>query len=289
MMRTFFIFMLVVSGNISLVYAGWEDQLAKYKNVISNDKYSLILKQYNAFKDGKLPKIADPVIKQIDIEESGEKLINIRDQKNSRIKMLPNPKTPFASPDNNSGFEEASKIRFGLYKKLELLVKALDKLAPNFGYEPAQISIYVFEGLRNIKTQEQIFINKLKEIQQENPTLTYEQAEIETSKWVSPVKNNIPVHSTGAAVDIRLFDLKNNEFVDMGKFGVIWGANPAALTFFNDISEEQIKNRIFLLLSAASVDLINYPYEFWHLSTGDRYAAYWLGSKLQKANYGSVN
>lgn len=36
--------------------------------------------------------------------------------------------------------------------------------------------------------------------------ISREEAESEASKWVSPYKNNVPVHSTGAAIDIRLWD-----------------------------------------------------------------------------------
>jgi zinc D-Ala-D-Ala dipeptidase len=239
----------------------------------------------------KLPKVADPVIKEIPIHESGKKLIDLKKNKHSRIEMLPNPTKPFESDAHNSGYAASSKMRLSVYKKLKALIPMLDKNAAHFGYKKGQISIRVFEGLRDLKTQEMLFKNKEKEISAQNPTLSPEEIFKETCKWVSPVKDNIPVHSTGAAVDIRLYDNLKKDFVDMGKFGVIWGENKSAPTFSENITPAQIKNRLFLLISALKVGLINYPYEYWHLSSGDKYAAYWLESNPQKrkARYGGIS
>ena len=165
----------------------------------------------------------------------------------------------------------------------------LDELAPYFGYQMDQISICVFEGLRDLATQKMLFDNKAEEIAEQHPEWTEQQIVNETSKWVSPVINNVPVHSTGGAIDIRLYDEQNNYFIDMGKFGVIWGTNPATPTFSSEITEKQMKNRLWLYTAALKIGLINYPYEFWHFSTGDRYAVYWLKSKPLQAQYGSIH
>lgn len=272
----------IFSTYSSLTYAGWDQQLAKH-HITAN---TIIFEQYEAYQAHHLPKIADPIIKAIPIHESGEALVDIALERNPRIKMLPNPKTPFESPDANSGFSSASKIRTSVYNKLNQLVKALDKIAPQFGFKAGQISIRVFEGLRDIETQNQLFNDKAKEIQLANPNFTPEEVIAETSKWVSPTLNNVPVHSTGAAVDIRLYDESTQTLLEMGKFGVIWGKNESAQTFSNNISDEIINNRLFLLVAAAEVGLINYPYEYWHFSAGDRYAAYW--EHLKQAVYNKV-
>jgi D-alanyl-D-alanine dipeptidase len=43
---------------------------------------------------------------------------------------------------------------------------------------------------------------------------------------------------------------------------------------------------MFFLLAATQAGLINYPYEFWHFSFGDRYEAYW--HHRDHAMYGPV-
>ena len=63
----------------------------------------------------------------------------------------------------------------------------------------------------------------------------------------------------------------NYLFIDMGKFVVIWGPNVNAPTFSENISYEQKKNRLYLLMAATMTGLTNYVYEFWHFSYRDQY------------------
>jgi D-alanyl-D-alanine dipeptidase len=202
--------------------------------------------------------------------------------------MLPTPNLPFEQPFLNSGLPSASKMRVGLYRKLQTMIASLDTLSQAFGYEPGQICIRVFEGLRDLSTQNMLFQKKLEEILVKNPHFAMEEAERETAKWVSPVKNNVPVHSTGGAVDIRLWDDHRGEFLDMGIFGVIWGANETGPTFSENISDEQKKNRLYCLLAAEQAGLTNYSYEFWHFSSKDRYAIYWT-KESEHASYGAIH
>jgi D-alanyl-D-alanine dipeptidase len=247
---------------------------------------SLILRQYDLFIASQSMTVANPSIKTIPIEESGEPCIDLR-QIPGRISMLPDPDAPFASPDCNSGMPSASRVRMGVFNKLEAMVEALDALAEEFGYERGQVEIRVFEALRDLATQEKLFQNKWDEIRQAHPLWTDEEIDRETAKWVSPVKNNVPVHSTGAAVDLRLWDAKNDRLLDMGPFGVIWGKNENAPTFSENISSEQKRNRLYSLMAAERAGLTNYSFEFWHFSSDDRYDAYWKGSG--RALYGPIS
>lgn len=249
------------------------------------DEHPLIKQQYAYVCSGDVPHIVDERIKRIPIVECHEPLVDVTTQNNRRIQMLPTPEAPFLHPDYNSGLPSASKMRKSVYACFEKMLEHLDELAPSFGYASGQVSIRVFEGLRNIKTQSELFAKKLAEIQQDKPELSVEDAEKETCKWVSPVKDNIPVHSTGAAVDIRLWDEAKKEFIDMGKFGAIWGKNEQAPTFSDSITATQKQNRHYMLLAAAKADLTNYLYEFWHFSHGDRYAAFWHNGS---AKYSSI-
>lgn len=254
--------------------------------------YSIIKEQYNAYVDNRAPFIAHSVITSIPISENGQELVDIKDQHNPRIEMLPDgpENKPFSKPYYNSGLPSGSKIRADVYKRLEKMVQYLDELAPKFNYKPGMISIKVFEGLRNLKTQEQLFQNKFNEIKKENPEKSNEEIEQETAKWVSPIKNNIPVHSTGAAIDIRLWNAETNNFLDLGKFGVIWGTNNEAETFSENCNDTQKLNRLYMLMTAARAGLTNYSYEYWHFSAGDRYAAYWSKSEAVRiAWYGPID
>jgi len=271
-------------------FADWSSLIESKKSVMTTQTYNIISSQLASWQSGNAPKIVSSEIKSIPIVESEEAVIDIRTCGSKCIAMMPDPITPFETPDCNAGFKASSKIRLGLFNTLHVLEQQLDALAQHFGYTAGQIKIKVFEGLRDIATQKMLFDNKMQEIQNANAMMTQERVFSETCKWVSPVINNVPVHSTGAAIDIRLWDTINNQFIDMGKFGVIWGANPAAPTFSEELTDEQKNNRLFLVIAANQAGLINYLYEWWHFSCGDRYASFWLESDPAKrqAIYGSI-
>lgn len=280
---------LLSMGFVQCNEISWDVLIASKKYAINEKAYELITKQYEAFISGNAPKVVDPCIKSIAIIECCECAVDVNDMHNKRITMLPNPDSPFASPNCNSGLPSASKMRKTVFHNLERMLQELDRLAALFGYEPGQIDIKVFEGLCDITTQEMLFNNKLKEIKASNLHMSDQEVFAETCKWVSPVINNVPVHSTGAAIDIRLWDNKKDEFLDLGKFGVIWGKNTHAPTFSPDLSMEQKNNRLLMICAATQAGLINYCYEFWHYSSGDRYASYWTHPEQERiAIYGSI-
>lgn len=278
----------LVGLQVSVFAMNWTEVLESHKTLLS-DK-SVVLKQYEAITKSEAPTIVDSRIKEIPICENHEELVDLRLLSVERISMMPQPKIPFEGPSFNSGLPNASKMRTSVFLRLQGMVDQLDKLAIDFGYEPGQIDILVFEGLRDLGTQKMLFEKKLEEILRLNPNMNFEMAEKETAKWVSPLKNNTPVHSTGAAVDIRLWDNKNRCFVDLGAFGVIWGDSHLAPTFSEGITDKQKNMRLYCLVAAERAGLTNYVYEWWHFSFGDRYDVYWKNQKSQEkaALYGSI-
>jgi len=280
--------MCLIGLQASVFAINWNEILESHVELLS-DK-SIVIRQYEAVSKSEAPAIVDSRIKEIPICESYEELIDLRLLNVERISMMPQPKSPFEGPVFNSGLPNASKMRASVFLKLQGMIDQLDKLAIGFGYEPGQVDILVFEGLRDLGTQKMLFDKKLEEILLLNPDMSFEMAEKETAKWVSPVKNNTPVHSTGAAVDIRLWDSKNNRFLDLGPFGVIWGDSQLAPTFSESITDAQKNNRLYCLLAAERADLTNYVYEWWHFSFGDRYDVYWKDQNGQEkvALYSSV-
>ena len=206
----------------------------------------------------------------ISICESNEELVDLLEINNPRIKPL----ATFNSKYTNT-YEGYSKIRLGVYNKLLAMLENL----------PDNVGIAYFEGFRPLHKQKEYFDKKFKEILQTIPDK--ERAYQETTKHVSPFINNIPTHATGAAIDMTLFSIDEHgqgQLIDMGKFDVIFGPNDQQETFSHNITDAQRNNRMILLGAATYAGLVNYGYEWWHYSYGDKMWA--LVKKQTTALYG---
>jgi len=200
--------------------------------------------------------IADADMKKIPIKESGEQLIDLIKSNNARLLPL----STFSNQYKNS------------YKEFSLVRKTVaDKLLKMLEFLPAEIGIAYFEGFRPLYKQKQYFDDKMRETLQtiEDKDLAYK----ETSKSVAPFIDNVPPHSTGAAIDMTLFSLKDG-LLDMGKFDTIFGPNHHQETFSQETTQTQRKNRLTLLAAAIKSEFVNYGFEWWHYSYGDRAWAY---------------
>ena len=223
--------------------------------------------------------IVSPEVKKIRIEECCDPLIDLNHIGNKRIVPL-----TYFDARYDAGHHDCGKVRKGLYDQLLLLLK----------YLPENIGLAVFEGYRPLWKQKEYFVKKFKELAEANNGKSFdhdflESVYVETCKLISPFIDNIPVHCTGAAIDFMLFEFKENdsmELLDLGKFGVIFGPNDQAQTLSDNVSLEQRINREMLLNAAAKAGLVNYGYEWWHYSYGDRAWAY--VENEEKAIYGMV-
>lgn len=266
-----------------MVYSvSWVELLKQYKSHMSTEVYALLNAYNTSFVNGSAPKITTPCIKHIPIRECGEQCINVSDVHHSRIRVM-NP-VEVEKVYEYAHIADWRSVRHGyvrasVFEKMHVMLCELDRLAPYFGYASGELEITLFEGLRDLETQKRIFHQKMNEILKKYPGMSEEQAYQETCTWVSPYKDNVPVHSTGAAIDIHLWSNKKHVFCAMGNFGSVSFATP---TFSEDaaVTDEHKKNRLLFLIAATSAGLINYVYEFWHFSYGDRYAAYWLGNSV---------
>lgn len=282
----------VVSFVHTTLSESWLEMLNSHRNNITKSTYQFLMKQYQDYIQGKALKIADVRIKQIPIIENNEKVVDLANINHPRISIMTDDQCflahqfPGDIDPRSSGY---SKMRASVFNALENMIVQLDVLAPEFGYQVGMLEIKLFEGLRDLATQKQLFDEKMKKFIDENPTMTEQQAYDETCKWVSPYINNVPVHSTGAAVDIALWDKKSQTFCNMGRFNT---GGKQAPTFCQDesLTEQQKNNRLLFLLAATEAGLTNYLNEFWHFSLSDRYAAYYReeNAELRCANYGSV-
>ena len=226
-----------------------------------------------------IPTYLDDRIKSIPVKENGDPIIDINAQNDPNVKMLPTPEIPFSSPDYNAGFKCSSFIRSRVFERLKMLPIYVSSAIGR------KITIRVFEALRDIETQRKLYDCMEIEIRKSMPNITQEELNEEVRKIVCH-PDDIPPHSTGACADILFFDEENQEFLDMGKFGNMWGFNNQAHSYSSGLTDIQKKNRSIVFKCIEFVGLVNYPHEWWHFSFGDKYFSYYTDNKY--SIYGPV-
>lgn len=246
--------------------------------------FAIVEKQQDDVIKGICPVMQDLRIKTIPIIDCKEELVDIHKMNHKNIRMLPTPALPFSGPNTNAGFECSSLIRKGLWQRLEAMSNNLRLLHPE-----SSISILIFEGLRDCQTQAKLFDLTVQQLSENSPEgKSTSEIQKQAEKFITP-PNEMPPHATGGCVALRLFNDDKNEFLDMGKFGYLWfpeNKNDESNTFSANLTKEQIQNRLLLLNVATMAGLVNYPYEWWHFSFGDRYFCYYTKNKT--AIYSSV-
>lgn len=208
--------------------------------------------------------ISDDVILNIPIHGPDEETINLREYPEIVIHA-----------DNSRLPQHSLLVRKTVAEKLQTAQSFL-----------GEYKLMVLEGLRPIELQRQYFEEYYKELQRAHPDWTHETLYTEASKYVAPPEI-IPPHSTGAAVDLTLCTAEGKE-LDMG---ARVNATPeeshnAVFMDARHISKEARTNRKLLEDAMMQAGFVNYPYEFWHWSYGDRYWAY--ATQQNTALYGAI-
>jgi len=219
--------------------------------------------------------IVDPRVLAIKIVESGEPLVDLRDTRDILYGSSP-------EIENNLSY---TKLRKGVYERL----LQVDAVVQPHGYR-----ICLYEGLRTVELQGQLFKKYYQNMQNNYPGEGHEKLFKRTVQLVSPVVNldgtkNFPPHSTGGAVDLYLVDKITGKYVDMGIHPKDWASDldgSLSETESKKITKKVREIRKLLCDAMENAGFVNYPTEYWHWSYGDRYWAFKKGIKT--AMYGSI-
>lgn len=217
---------------------------------------------------------SSPEIQAIPIAECFEHLVDIRTE----------PGLQFgAPPECPETTHDYTLMREGVYRRL---CRAQTLL-------PDRIFIRLYEAYRSLEVQQMLFGQEQARVRQRQPELTEAEVFIEATRLVSAVQypdgsNNVPPHSTGAAVDIELVDWAGCP-LDFGMDIHRWTeVDPAlCLTDADELTSTARDNRQLLRAVMSEAGFVNYPQEWWHFSYGDRFWAYATGHR--QAIYGSVD
>ncbi|MBT2396270.1 M15 family metallopeptidase [Streptomyces sp. ISL-100] len=137
---------------------------------------------------------------------------------------------------------------------------------------PRGLRLLFVEGYRPLSLQRAYFVEYAEQLRALYPEWPDEQIHAAASRYVSPPE--IAPHSAGAAIDLTLADEDGREL----DLGTRMNADPeesdgACFTDATNISENARANRELLGSVLTAAGLVNYGFEWWHYSFGDRYWA----------------
>ncbi|SAL67325.1 peptidase M15D, vanX D-ala-D-ala dipeptidase [Caballeronia udeis] len=204
----------------------------------------------------KLLSLSDPLVGATPTVECGERLVSLVGL-HSKV-MIDD------SPANITclGYTPTFAVRETVSRRL---VDAATTLAGDF-------SILVKESLRPASLQKFYFERRLDRIWSENPDLSEQEAMERTARFIAPPW--VAGHPSGGAIDVTLCDRRGLE-VDLGcGYDEDEAASKGAcFSHFNDLSSDALDNRSRLFAVLESAGFVNYPFEWWHWSYGDKYWA----------------
>jgi D-alanyl-D-alanine dipeptidase len=182
--------------------------------------------------------------------------------------------------------ETAANIA-GLGYVPEFLVRqsVADKLIVAAQTLPNNLHLLVKETLRPLSFQKFIFNRRLDRLATERPELQEGQLVELTSKFIAPPW--VAGHPTGGAFDVTVCH-DNGQEVEMG---CAYDEDEKAsqgrcFSFAENLTEQAKQNRNTLFDCLTRQGFVNYPFEWWHWSYGDKYWAAVTNSPF--ALYGTV-
>lgn len=212
---------------------------------------------------GEIVLMSDPRVAAVPVEESGERLVELR--RGGRLQID----------------ERKRQISAGAFAYLREGVLA--RLLTAQAELPQGLRLLFVEGYRPPSLQRHYFDQYAAQLRAEHPEWAADQLRAAASRHVSPPE--IAPHSAGAAVDLTLADDDGYEL----DLGTRMNATPeesagACYTQANNISDRARSLRDVLGVALSAAGLVNYATEWWHWSYGDRYWALATGAAV--ARYG---
>ena len=196
-------------------------------------------------------------------QDCGETLLDVTDR---------HPRIQFDATYARQGVAQAMQrcyLRTGLWHRL---VRAAECL-------PDAYTLLVFDGLRPLAVQREIYIRCARALLARAPSLSPKELERRTADFVAlPVKcpQHPASHTTGGAVDLTL--CYHGAPLDMGTAFDEFTSQAHTDWFEREDTDEKIRiNRRMLYHLMHSVGLLNNGTEWWHYAYGERVWAQEVG------------
>ena len=150
---------------------------------------------------------------------------------------------------------------------------------------PLDRYMLVKESLRPALIQEAFFNRRLAKLAAEHPSFPREQLIELTARFIAPPW--VGGHPGGGAIDVTLCDSSQCELdLGCGYDEDEQASGGACISNFAGLDATARTHRDVLFSALGDVGFVNYPFEWWHWSYGDRYWA--VVEQKSHAIYGPV-
>ena len=166
-------------------------------------------------------------------------------------------------------------VREAVFEKIGRISKLLDR----DGKE-----LIIRSAWRSFEHQRLSWENKVSFMQRTHPDKSLEEIKEIVSYYIAP--ETLSMHATGGAVDVLIYDLKNDKVLDFGtNDGLKMDLNERCYPYHPDISTEAKKNRKLLIDLFENEDFVVDVIEYWHFNYGN---ASWAIETGKDAIYGVI-
>ena len=207
-------------------------------------------------------------IQEVDENTKDEEFVKINQNGNKVIGR-------YVSNLNEKEYSDIIRVR----KSVVMMLSKVDTLLKEIN---SDYQIMVVYGYRSMEKQVKFFNEEMEKYQNDfdNELDLYEFVH---EKIAVP---SVSGHPTGGAVDVVIYDMKNNKIIDFGT-EVHDYDDCKSYTYYEKISDKAKDNRMLLRRLMMEVGFAPYDGEWWHFSYGDREWAYYY--KKNKYLYPQVN
>jgi len=195
-------------------------------------------------------------LKDISIIKSNEYFISLSKLQHQHIKIR------YEKFDMLNHFNGEMIVRKSVGKKLVNIANFLQKNYPH-------LAIIIVYGYRTDEIQKKYFFKYLRIIEEDYPEIE-DKDELYELVHMGVACPDVAGHPTGGAVDIALYNLEKEEYVDMGAKILDYTNSKKSYTYSPEISKEHKVNRMFLKKLMEDEEFAPYLGEWWHFSYGDR-------------------
>jgi D-alanyl-D-alanine dipeptidase len=198
--------------------------------------------------------------------DSGEALVDITDRHRQLVYLASYARQGY------SGAPTRLWVRDQVAQRLIALANSL----------PPSMALAVFDALRPLSVQQELFDRYLKQLAREHPQWSREELHRQTCRFVAEPRTDRPSnHLTGGAVDLTLY--QNGQPLPMGT-GFDDFTDKALTRYYEDrpLTEQEAvfcRNRRLLYHLMAGQGFTNYQEEWWHYDFGDTTWAQITGKK----------